>query len=621
MRLPSSSLLLILALACADKDGVIGTGGSDTATATNPGTATTGTDGDGDGHGTMMDCDDTDPDVHPDAAEVCDGIDNDCDGVIDGSSAQDAETWYTDGDGDGFGDPDSAVTVCDQPSGAVQESSDCDDSDASINPDGEEICNSEDDDCNGEIDDNPTDAVLTYFDADADGWGVSDKTAKACPGAGSWAEVDGDCDDNDGTANPGADETCDDGVDNDCDEGVDEGCSYEGWQIFSGLTGTPVETACTLVWTTSGTPYSSPCGDCDFAFEVEFTYDRGAQSVDPGGCVDGMGGDASLDGSYPFGFVPDYFGSGYGAVMWLNPYSLYGATWEFLAEADFDSVTSTLVYEENGGGSYYGLPYYGWEMYGYALTNGDVPALPELDFDGDGYPSSSDCDDSNIDVNPGAAEVCDGVDNNCDGLTDDDDPALTGGTVSTFSQDWDGDGYGDSSAKLTITACEAPSGYGPAEDCDDREATTYPGAVEICSDGADNDCDGVTDTDCDAWVGERSVVFDGVPCEYVWQTTGVTSSVSCPTCDLVYDVSATDNVEVSGEWYCGGNQPDESYTLGYVADYYGVEALMWHDGVSFYPRFEAALIGGTLSYVTYGSQGFYGYYIDYTWSGTATVSY
>ena len=63
-----------------------------------------------------------------------------------------------------------------------------------------------------------------------------------------------------------------------------------------------------------------------------------------------------------------------------------------------------------------------------------------VDADGDGSPAAGDCDDSDAAVNPGATEVCDGIDNDCDGLTDSADDSVTG--TSTFYADADGDGYG-----------------------------------------------------------------------------------------------------------------------------------------------------------------------------------
>ncbi|MCK6525322.1 hypothetical protein L6R49_28285 [Myxococcota bacterium] len=100
-----------------------------------------------------------------------------------------------------------------------------------------------------------------------------------------------------------------------------------------------------------------------------------------------------------------------------------------------------------------------------------------------------DCDDGEASVYPDAAESCDGLDNNCDGEFDE---ALT----LAWYADIDGDGYGDP-AEL-YEGCLAPTDLYVAQggDCDDREATIYPGAETAC-DGLDRDCDGLIDDDDD----------------------------------------------------------------------------------------------------------------------------
>jgi MYXO-CTERM domain-containing protein len=88
--------------------------------------------------------------------------------------------------------------------------------------------------------------------------------------------------------------------------------------------------------------------------------------------------------------------------------------------------------------------------------------------------TESDCDDGDAEINPDAGELCDGVDNNCDGATDD--------------VDGDGDGY-----------LHADCG---GDDCDDASAQVYPGQIEDCTDGVDNDCDGDTDAADDECGGD-----------------------------------------------------------------------------------------------------------------------
>jgi len=109
------------------------------------------------------------------------------------------------------------------------------------------------------------------------------------------------------------------------------------------------------------------------------------------------------------------------------------------------------------------------------LVDGDDPDCegpPPVDADGDGYAADVDCDDSNPAVNPGAAEVCDdGIDNDCDGLVDGDDPDCEGPPPVDVDRD----------------------GYAASVDCDDNNPAVNPGAAEVCDDGIDNDCDGLVD--------------------------------------------------------------------------------------------------------------------------------
>ena len=94
------------------------------------------------------------------------------------------------------------------------------------------------------------------------------------------------------------------------------------------------------------------------------------------------------------------------------------------------------------------------------------------DSDMDGFTSDEDCDDMDSAINPGADEVCDGIDNNCDGVVDED-------ALSTFYVDSDDDGFGD--PDIYLEACEAPDRYvANGSDCNDREDAVYPGADEVC---------------------------------------------------------------------------------------------------------------------------------------------
>ncbi|MBT3223799.1 MAG: hypothetical protein HN348_32425 [Proteobacteria bacterium] len=106
-----------------------------------------------------------------------------------------------------------------------------------------------------------------------------------------------------------------------------------------------------------------------------------------------------------------------------------------------------------------------------------------LDADGDGTVKADDCDDKNANIHPGALEICNGVDDDCDGTTDDDAPAKR-----LWYPDTDGDGYGDPDGE-NQSACTAPVGYANnLWDCDDTNPEVHPGVLEIC-DNIDNDCD------------------------------------------------------------------------------------------------------------------------------------
>tara|TARA_B100000530_G_C15899221_1_gene464690 strand:- start:452 stop:1492 length:1041 start_codon:yes stop_codon:yes gene_type:complete len=167
------------------------------------------------------DCGPSRDDVFPGADEVCDEVDNNCNGEVD-EEAVDAPTWYLDFDGDEYGDSMDSIEACEGPDEYTLESGDCDDEDPDIHPDAEELCDGIDQNCDGLIDNDPADGDELYRDDDRDGWGLIDSTILGCDEAPGWSFVSGDCDDTDPGIYPDAEEECN-GADDNCDGSVDEG--------------------------------------------------------------------------------------------------------------------------------------------------------------------------------------------------------------------------------------------------------------------------------------------------------------------------------------------------------------------------------------------------------------
>ena len=431
-------------------------------------------DGDGDGYGEDTsviescdwpegtaaeggDCDDADATVNPGAEELCDGVDNDCDGDVD-EDAIDATTWYADADGDGYGDPASASVDCDAPTGGTTDATDCDDGAAAVNPGATEICDGVDDDCDGLVDDDDASldsstASAWYADVDGDGYGDDDTEMIACDAPSGAVSTGGDCDDGAGGVNPDATEICD-GIDNDCDAAIDDADSdldsstASTWYADSDGDGYGDASSSSLACDQpSGT--SSDSTDCD----------DGASGIHPGATEICDGEDNDCD----------------------------GATDD--ADASLDTSTATTWYADDDA-----------DGFGDPATGATACTAPSGSVD-----DSTDCDDADGAINPDATEICDGIDNDCDALVDDDDPGLDTSTADGWWPDLDLDGYGDADA-ATTWACDQPSGYEDNDsDCDDGDSDVNPDVTEECN-GIDDDCDGTADT---ASVCPCNVEYDG----------------------------------------------------------------------------------------------------------------
>jgi hypothetical protein len=205
------------------------------------------------------DCDDQDPARSPAAEDLCDGVDNDCNGLVD----EDAVNLlrFRDADGDQFGTEADTIQACQDVPGYVPVGGDCDDTDEATNPAALDGCDGIDRDCNGVVDD---DALQTLYFADADGDGAGDATStvEACSPPPGHVETAGDCDDGDATIRPGALDPCD-SIDQDCDGAVDEDASFTTWFRDNDADG--LGDADVLLLTCDGAPaqFVADAGDCD----------------------------------------------------------------------------------------------------------------------------------------------------------------------------------------------------------------------------------------------------------------------------------------------------------------------------------------------------------------------
>ncbi len=451
------------------------------------------------------DCDDTNATVYPGAEDVCDGLDNNCDGVVDDGAV--ASTFYTDADGDGYGDDTLPVLACEAVEGTSAAGGDCNDADAAYNPGASE------EDCEDPNDYN-CDGSVGYADVDGDGFA-------ACA----------ECDDGSAAVNPGAVEVCND-ADDDCDTLVDDEddsldlSSAGTWYADADLDGYG-DAATPAQMCDPGPGWVADASDCDdaradvspAALEACNGYDD-----DCDGLVDDA--DDSLDTSTGTAWYTDGDGDGYGdAATGAVSCDAPGGT---VADAtdcdDTDAFVSPAALESCNGLD---------DNCDGSVDDGtpDDAATWYADTDGDSYgdlaastvscaaPAGSvadatDCDDGNASVNPGATEVCNGTDDDCDSLVDDADASLDTSTATTWYADDDEDGYGD--ASVSSLSCTAPADtVADATDCDDTNAAINPVAAEIC-DHVDDDCDGTADNglatdtwyddaDGDGWGGAANV--------------------------------------------------------------------------------------------------------------------
>lgn len=488
------------------------------------------------------DCDDDDPAVYPTAPDDCGGVDYDCDhtGADDDSvdeqdtvSAKNCTPFYYDGDSDGYGltgtelclcaenDGDAVVPITDAyPAYTSTVDTDCDDTTAETYPGAPEICDGKNNDCDedGTADENADDEafVVYYEDRDEDNHGNPLISRSMCPTTArtlGYVPDGDDCNDNDPSVYPtGEPETICNDADDNCDGVADEGLTSNYYPDYdtdgygdSSVTATSKCTDLYTSWVTNRTD----CNDSNFFINPSRVEICNEVDDDCDGTAD-----EELRAIYYLDQDEDGYGSSEAKSLCISSHDDYVANDDDCDDSRDDIGAKSTYYEDSDGDTY-----------------GDPRSTAELcPSDHAGYvEDATDCDDTSGTTHPGATEVCDLEDNDCDGVIDeswshvtyyadvdddsygdptttteacvgdaapsgfvldDRDCAPSDGTLPILGYvDDDGDGYGAHSESVT---CEAEALVSNNDDCDDAEPLAFDDATEVC-DGVDNDCDGFLD--------------------------------------------------------------------------------------------------------------------------------
>lgn len=460
------------------------------------------------------DCDDANASAHPRLPERCStAFDDDCDGLTNDSSAADLTTWYADSDGDGFGDTTIAVQACVAPTGYVSNNTDCDDTEPLVNP-----------------------ASVWYADADTDTYGAMTGGITQCVAPGGRVLDHTDCNDGDSSLNPATKWYADGDLDTYGDplDHVDQCLDPGGSRVRNGedCDDTKADLTPKTKWyaDTDHDTYGDPdviklqclapqsyvrddqdCNDANAQINPTTPWYKDADSDNYGALADVVRQCATpTDGRVRNSDDCN------DADATLNPNTswyadidqdLYGDASSVLKQClqppnhvrdnrDCDDAAATLNpdtrWYADSDHDTFGNPSQSLSQCespsGYVLDDRDCNDVDATltpntkwyaDSDGDSY---GNLNVSKTQCNQPSGYIRDSGDCN------DNDPLVP--TEVPWYVDADLDGHGDPLAPAPDCHAGAPF-VKSSDDCDDAVRTTYTGAVDVCGDGVDNNCDGV----------------------------------------------------------------------------------------------------------------------------------